>query len=146
MSTQEPSGWAVGGTIFAASALTLIGMFQAIAGIVAIANDNFYVKAPHYTFNLDVTAWGWIHLILGILVFITGLALFNGASWAAVGGIVIAMLSALDNFFFIPYYPLWSIGIIALDVWVIWALGPPAPSRYCWRWEPRAPRARSPWP
>jgi hypothetical protein len=122
---NEPSGWATGGLIFAASAMALIGMFQAIAGIVAIANDDFYVKAAHYTFDLNVTAWGWIHLIIGILVFVTGLALFNGAAWAAVGGIAVAMLSALDNFFFIPYYPLWSIGIIALDVWVIWALSRP---------------------
>src|SRR5205823_13309309 len=112
----EPSGWATGGTIFAASALTLIGMFEAISGIAAIADDQFFVRTQHYTFHLDVTAWGWIHLILGILVFVTGLALFNGAAWAGVGAIVIAMLTALANFFFIPYYPIWSLLVIALSV------------------------------
>ena len=119
---REPSGWAAGGLIFAASALTLVGMFQAIQGIVAIANDEFYTRAAHYTFHLDVTAWGWIHLLIGIGVFVVGLGLFRQKSWAAIGGIAFAMLSALDNFFFIPYYPVWSLVVIALDVWVIWAL------------------------
>jgi hypothetical protein len=124
---REPhvSAWAIGGMAFAASALILAGLFQAINGIAAIADDQFYVKTHHYTFHLDVTAWGWIHLILGLLVFFVGLSLFRGAEWAAVGAIAIAMLSAISNFFFIPYYPIWSLVIIGLDVWVIWALTRP---------------------
>jgi hypothetical protein len=121
----EPSGWAIGGTIFAASALTLIGVFQAIDGIVAIANDDFFVKVHHYTFHLSVTAWGWVHLILGILIFIVGIGLFSRASWAGVSALVLVMLSAIANFFFIPYYPIWSLVLIGLDVWVIWALTRP---------------------
>jgi hypothetical protein len=121
----EPSGWAIGGTIFAASALTLIGVFQAIDGIAAIANDQFFVKVHNYSFHLDVTAWGWIHLILGILIFIVGIGLFNRASWAGVSALVLVMLSAIANFFFIPYYPIWSLVLIGLDVWVIWALTRP---------------------
>ena len=123
--SREPSGWAAGGLIFAASVLVLVGMFQAIQGIVAIANDDFFVRASHYTFHLDVTTWGWIHLLIGIGVFIVGLALFNQAAWAAVAGIALAMLSAIDNFFFLPYYPVWSVILIALNVWVIWALSRP---------------------
>jgi hypothetical protein len=122
---NEPSGWATGGVIFAGSILTLAGIFQAIAGLVAIINDNFFVVSKNYTFDLDVTAWGWIHLILGIIMFVVGLGLFTGASWAAVGAIAIAMLSAIANFFFIPYYPIWSLVVIGLDVWVIWALTRP---------------------
>jgi uncharacterized membrane protein len=122
---QEVSGWAVGGIVFAASILTLIGTFQVIAGLVAVFNDEFFVVTRNYTFDLDVTAWGWIHLILGVLLVITGLGLFGRRTWAGVTGIMLAMLSALVNFFFIPYYPLWSIVIIALDVWVIWALTRP---------------------
>ena len=122
---QEVSGWAVGGIVFAASILTLVGVFQVIAGLVAIFNDEFYVVTRNYTFDLDVTAWGWIHLILGILLVVVGLGLFGRRTWAGVTGIMLAMLSALVNFFFIPYYPLWSIVIIALDVWVIWALTRP---------------------
>jgi hypothetical protein len=122
---RPASGWAIGGMAFAASALILAGLFQMINGIVAIADDQFFVKTHNYTFHLDVTAWGWIHLILGILVFLIGLSLFRQAEWAAVGAIAIAMLSALSNFFFIPYYPIWSLVIIGLDVWVIWALTRP---------------------
>jgi hypothetical protein len=122
---NEPSGWATGGVIFAGSILTLAGIFQAITGLVAIINDNFFVVSKNYTFDLDVTAWGWIHLIIGIIVFVVGLGLFTGAGWAAVGAIAIAMLSAIANFFFIPYYPIWSLVVIGLNVWVIWSLTRP---------------------
>ena len=119
------SGWAIGGVTFAAAMLMLIGSFQVLAGLAAIFNDEFFVIAPNYTYDLDITAWGWIHLLLGILLLVTGWALFAGRAWAAVAAIVLAMLSAIDNFFFIPYYPWWSLLVIALDVWVIWALTRP---------------------
>ena len=122
---EEPSGWAAGGLVFAGTILVLGGIFQAIDGIVAIANDNFFIQTHHYTFNLDITAWGWIHLILGILMFVIGLGLFSQAAWAGVSAIVIAMLSAIANFFFIPHYPIWSLLVIGLDIWVIWALTRP---------------------
>jgi uncharacterized membrane protein len=115
----------VGGVIFAATMMTLAGVFQAIAGLVAIFNDEFFVVTRNYTFDLDVTAWGWIHLIIGILLLITGLGLFGRRTWAGVAGLMLAMLSALANFFFIPYYPIWALVVIGLDVWVIWALTRP---------------------
>jgi len=121
----EPSGWATGGMVFAASMLVLVGLFQALNGIVALANDEFFVKTRNYTFDLDITAWGWIHLIIGIIVFIVGIGLFNQSGWAAVSAIAIAMLSAISNFFFIPYYPIWSLLVIGIDLWVIWALTRP---------------------
>ena len=119
---RAPSGWAVGGTVFAASILILIGSFQIIAGLAGIIDDDFYVVARNYTFDLDTTAWGWIHLLLGILLVVTGWGLFSGHTWARATGIVLAIVSAIENFFFIPYYPFWSILVIALAVWVIWAL------------------------
>jgi uncharacterized membrane protein HdeD (DUF308 family) len=122
---EEPSGWAVGGLAFAGTMMILIGCFQAIAGIVAIANDNFYTIRAHYTFDLDTTGWGWIHLIIGILVLIAGFSLFARRPWAGITAVMLAGLSAVANFFFIPYYPFWSIVVIALDVWVIWALTRP---------------------
>jgi hypothetical protein len=122
---QDVSGWAVGGIVFAASMMVLIGVFQVIAGLVAIFNDTFYVVARNYTFDLDVTAWGWIHLIVGLLVLFTGFGLFARRTWAGVTAIVLAMLSALANFFFIPYYPIWALVLIGLDIWVIWALTRP---------------------
>ena len=129
MSQQEPgrplSGWAVGGITFAATMMTMIGIFQIIAGLVAIFDDGFYVITENYTFDLDTTGWGWIHLLLGLLLVLAGYGLFAGAAWAVATAIVLAVLSAVANFFFIPYYPFWSLLIIALDVWVIWALTRP---------------------
>ena len=125
MSEQPASGWAVSGAIFAASMLFIVGVFQVIAGISAIAEDSVIVPTRNYTFDLDVTAWGWIHLIIGIILVLTAIALFSGSVWAGTVAILIAMLSAIENFFFIPYQPWWSILIIALDIWIIWALTRP---------------------
>jgi hypothetical protein len=121
----EISGWAAGGIVFAATILLMVGIFQAIAGLVAILDDNFYVVTANYTFDLDTTAWGWVHLILGILLAAVGWSLFARRTWAGVAAITLAMLSAIANFFFIPYYPFWAILQIALAVWVIWALTRP---------------------
>ena len=123
--TPRVSGWAVGGITFAATILVLIGVFQTISGLVAIFDDDFYVVGRNYTFDLDTTAWGWIHLIIGVLLVLTGYFLFARRAWAGGVALGLAMLSAIVNFFFIPYYPFWSILVIALDVWVIWALTRP---------------------
>jgi hypothetical protein len=122
----EPvSGWVAGGVMFAAVMLVLIGSFEAIAGLTAIFDDEFFVVGANYTFELDTTAWGWIHLLLGALLVLAGAALFSGAAWAGIVAIVLASLSAVANFFFIPYYPFWAILEIALACWVIWALTRP---------------------
>jgi hypothetical protein len=122
---QPVSSWAIGVMAFAATMMTLSGVFQALAGLVAIFDDNFYVVARNYTFDLDVTVWGWIHLVIGIAVFATGLGLFARRAWAGMTAIFLCMLSALSNFFFIPYYPIWALLVIGLDIWVIWALTRP---------------------
>ena len=119
------SGWAAGGITFAGTMMVLIGFFQVLAGLVAIFNDEFYVVARNYTFDLDVSAWGWIHLLIGAVILATGFGLFARSTWAGVTAIFLAMLSAIANFFFIPYYPFWSIVVIALNVWVIWAVTRP---------------------
>jgi hypothetical protein len=120
------SGWALSGVAFAACILTLIGAFQVIAGLAAIIDDEFFVVARNYTFDVDTTAWGWVHLLLGLLLLFTGFGLFSRQTWAGVTAIMLAGLSAVINFFFIPYYPFWSIVVIALDVWVIWSLTRPS--------------------
>ena len=122
---QDVSGWASGGITFAATVLAIVGTFQILDGLVAIFNDDFYLRTENYTFNLDVSAWGWIHLLLGILFVATAWGLYSGSTWAGVTAIVVASLSAIANFLFIPYYPFWSILVIALNVWVIWALTRP---------------------
>jgi hypothetical protein len=116
------NAWAIGGTVFAATMMIMIGVFQILMGISAIANDSFLVVRGDYVYNVDTTAWGWIHLVLGALVLLTGISLFTGATWAKVAGIVLVVLAAVDNFLFIPYYPIWSLLLIAMDVFVVWAL------------------------
>jgi len=119
---RETHPWAVGFTLFAAIMMIMAGIFQALYGLVAIVNDTFYVTTPNYTFQFDTTTWGWIHLIGGVIVGLAGWALFSGRAWARVVGIILAVLSAVANFLWLPYYPLWSLTVIALDVFVIWAL------------------------
>jgi hypothetical protein len=119
---QDVSGWAVGGIAFAGTVMVMIGTFQVLEGLVAIFNDEFFVVARNYTFNLDVTAWGWIHLIIGVIALAIGIGLFYGKSWARGAGMGIAVLQAISQFMFLPHYPGWSLVIIALDVAVVWAL------------------------
>lgn len=128
-SQAPPSDWAAGGILFAAVMMTVTGVFQTIAGLTAIVGDEFFVVAKDYAFAIDTTAWGWIHLTLGGVVFLAGLSLFAGRTWARVFAVVLAALSAVSNFFFIPYYPVWSLLMIALACWVIWALTRPGAVR-----------------
>ena len=94
--------------------MIILGIFQAIQGLAAIFNDEFYVITQNYAFDLDTTGWGWIHLILGILVAAAGFALLAGATWAGDRRRSFwPSLSAIANFFFIPYYPFWSLLLIA---------------------------------
>jgi hypothetical protein len=116
------TGVAVGFILFAAVMMIMSGIFQALQGLVAIFENEFYVATRNYLFQLDATSWGWIHLILGVFVAFAGWGLLSGRTWARVVGITLAVLSAIANFLFIPYYPFWSLLIIALDVFVIWAI------------------------
>lgn len=116
------AAWARGGTVFAATIMLVIGIYQIFEGIAAIANNNFFVVGPEYTYSIDTTAWGWIHLGIGVLVAATGFFVFTGATWARMVGIALAVISATANFFFLPYYPLWALLIIGLNIFAIWAL------------------------
>lgn len=108
--------------MFAACMMVLIGLWWVIAGLTGLINDEFYVTTRNYVFRFDVTAWGWIHLIAGILVVFAGFGLFSGAVWARTVGVIMAMLAALIGFAWIPWYPFWAILIVAASVAVIWAL------------------------
>ncbi len=122
MTTRETSGWAVGWTTFAALMMIMIGFWHAIAGLVALLEDQFYVVGQEYVFQLDVTTWGWIHLILGVVVILAGVALFGGAVWARTIGVILAVVSAVAAFAWLPYYPIWGALIAASAIFVIWAL------------------------
>ncbi|RVW04552.1 DUF7144 family membrane protein [Rhodococcus spongiicola] len=115
-------GFAAGASLAAAVILVTVGILQILQGISALIKDDVFVVGPDYIYQFDLTAWGWIHLIIGAVVVLVGLALMTGAMWARVAAIAIAALSIIANFLWIPWYPLWSILIIALDVVVIWAV------------------------
>jgi hypothetical protein len=122
MTERDISSWAIGWTWFAAVMMWLLGAFNAMAGLVAIANEEFYVITPDYLFQFDVTTWGWINLILGIVVFVAGVYLLSGQVWARTVGVFMAFLAILANFAWLPWYPVWSILMIAVGGFVIWAL------------------------
>ncbi|MEU9758995.1 hypothetical protein [Streptomyces sp. NPDC047985] len=118
----EASTWAVGGTMFAGVLLLVDGVFGVIKGISGLASDQVYARINNYTFRFDVTSWGWIHLVLGIVLVIIGSSILRGAMWARAAGVVLAAVSLVVNFAWLPYQPLWAIISIAIDTFVIWAL------------------------
>jgi hypothetical protein len=120
--TGEISGWAVGFIAFAAMMMLLIGGFQVFAGLVALLDNSFFVAPREYFTDFNVDTWGWVHLVWGIIVFGAGLGLLGGVVWARILTVVLALITAIVNFAFIPYYPVWSIIVIALCIGVIWAL------------------------
>jgi len=120
--SERRSGLAVGMTVFAGTIMIMIGVMHVFQGIVALVNDTFYVAGEEWVLQLDVTSWGWVHLILGAVVALAGFFVFSGAVWARTVGVIMAVLSGLASFAWLPYYPVWALVVIALDVFVIWAL------------------------
>jgi len=117
-----PAPWMAGMTTFAGIMLIIAGVFNVIEGLVALFQNEVYVAGPRYVFAFDLTAWGWTHLIIGAVVAAAGFAVLSGQVWGRSVGVAVAVLSMLANFLFVPYYPVWSLLIIALDFFVIWAL------------------------
>ncbi|MFF3325205.1 hypothetical protein [Streptomyces sp. NPDC002889] len=124
-STGIGSGWLV----FAAVLMIFGGLMMLFAGISAIANDDVFVRTRNYVYAFDLTGWGWIHLIVGVVIVLAGFALFQGATWARVVGVGLAGLAMLANFLWLPYTPFWALVLIAINGFVIWALcAAPSPS------------------
>jgi hypothetical protein len=119
---DEVSGWAVGITLFAAVMLLLIGSFHMMTGFVAILDDSFYQVRAGYALQMDTQTWGWVHLIGGGIAMLVGGLLLTGNIIARILAIAVAVISAIGNFLSIPYYPVWSILLIAFDIAVIWAV------------------------
>ncbi|WP_028477815.1 hypothetical protein [Nocardia sp. CNY236] len=122
-------GVAAGTSIAAAILMSTVGVLSIFEGISAVAEDDLYIVGAEYVFEFDTTAWGWIHIVLGIFLVVAALALMTGATWARITAICVAAVSILGNFMWLPYYPAWSILVIALDVVVIWAIA---------TWKPEA--------
>ena len=121
-SGNQVNPWAAGWAMFAAIMLIMIGIFHAFAGLVAIVDDTFYVVSRQWVFEFDVTVWGWIHLVGGAVVVASGFGIFSGNVLSRTVGVVVAVVSAMVNFAWLPYYPVWSGLMIVLAVAVIWSL------------------------
>jgi uncharacterized membrane-anchored protein len=119
---DEPTAW-VGMIIFGGIMMLMMGAFQIIEGLVALFNDEYYLVTRNgLIVSLDYTAWGWTHLIIGLIAVCAGIGVLLGQMWARVVGIIIAVVSALANIAFLSAYPVWSTIVIATDVLVIYAL------------------------
>jgi hypothetical protein len=121
-SDREATAW-TGWVVFAGIMLVLLGCLQAIQGFVAIFDDGYYhVTSGGLLVEVDYTAWGWTHLLLGVLIVLSGVGVLTGNVAARVVGVLLAGLSALVNLAFIEAYPIWSVIVITVDVLVIYAL------------------------
>ncbi|GAA1782205.1 DUF7144 family membrane protein [Agromyces lapidis] len=122
MSDTETTGW-VGWGYFAAIMLLVAGIFDAIYGLMAIIGpDSAYFLTNEGLFLMDVSGWGWWHMIIGIALILASLALFAGATWARVVAIILAIVNAIGQLFLLPSQPWWSLIVIVLDILVIYAL------------------------
>ena len=129
MAAEQPTGPAVeadgsvlGITAAAGLILMLTGVFGMIQGIVGIVDNDLYVVTNKWLFELDAIAWGWGHILIGLISFCAGVGLFFGGRWARALAIVIAVFGILANFAWLPYYPMWAVLVIAFDLFVIWAV------------------------
>jgi hypothetical protein len=122
MSERQPSYWAAGWATFAGLMMIMLGIFHAIAGLSHVVDPDEFVVTQEYVLKLSSDAWGWIHLIGGIIVFVAGFAVFRGAVWGRTVGVIIAIVSAAAAFAWLPYVPFWAILLIFVDISVIWAL------------------------
>jgi hypothetical protein len=118
---REVTGW-VGWIYFASMMMLILGGLQAINGLVAIFRHGYYVSSPNSLVVWNYTSWGWIHLILGVLAFVTGLALMSGRTWARVLTSIVVIFAAIDNIVFLPAFPVWSIIALIINALVLYAV------------------------
>jgi hypothetical protein len=119
---DEQGSTAYGVSVFAGVLLATLGSFQILQGLSAVLEDDIFVTGVNYVYEIDVTTWGWITMLLGAIGVAVGVGILAGQVWAAVAGIGFAVLSAFAQFAFMPYYPLWAMLVIFMDILVIWAL------------------------
>ena len=112
------SGWVT----FAGWMLLLAGLWQGFIGFLGVVSGDFFIQGQDYVLQLDVTTWGWIHMVVGVLLFVVGCFVFVGKSWATVVGIVAASVSALTLFAWLPWYPLFAISVLVIDLLIIFGL------------------------
>ena len=120
--SSQVTAW-VGWVWFAGIVLVTIGFFNAISGLVAVFSPNSLVGVTDAGIVvLDVSTRGWIHLVIGVLLVLTGFALLSGKGWARMVAIVLVVLNGVAQFTTLQVTPWWSLITIVLDVFVLWAL------------------------
>lgn len=117
----EATGW-TGWIVFAGIMMIIGGSLASIFGLVAIINDDWVVFTNRDAVSIDLTTWGWIQLIAGVIVFFAGFGVFTGNVLARTIGVIVVSLHLIANFLWLPVYPIWAIIIITIDALVIWAL------------------------
>ncbi|WP_433291469.1 DUF7144 family membrane protein [Actinoplanes sp. CA-030573] len=121
-SAPPMTAW-IGMVAFGGFMIVLTGIFHLIEGIVALADDDFYVARPAgLALSWSYTQWGWLHVVVGVLALAAGTGIFLGQLWARVAGVAIALVSAFASMLYLPAYPLWSVILIVIDVLIIYAL------------------------
>jgi hypothetical protein len=120
--SQTKQAVATGATVGTAVLLGVVGVLAVFQGLAAILQGPTFVIGFEYVYKIDANGWGWIHLLVGLAAVGVAIGLFLGKTWAAVAAIVIAGLSIVVNFLWLPYYPWWSLVVIALDVFIIWSV------------------------
>jgi hypothetical protein len=118
---QEVTGW-VGWIAFAGTMMIIAGTLNLFYGLIAAVNDEWVVFGNRADLYLDLTAWGWLHMALGAVVLLSGIFLFTGNILARTVGVIVASVSIIANFLWMPAYPIWALIVITLDVLIIWAL------------------------
>jgi hypothetical protein len=121
LAPSRATGW-VGWIAFAAIMMFIVGGFNIIDGLAAIFKDEIFVTTSKGILVFDVTAWGWIHLVVGVLQIVVAWFLLRGAVWARMTAVALLALNALEQLAFLGAYPFWATIIIVLDVVVIWAI------------------------
>jgi hypothetical protein len=107
---------------FAGVLLILTSFMEILHGISAVSDPDLYAAGTEYLYKFDLTVWGTIHIVIGAASFVVAIGILRRVAWGQIGGMVVCGLGVLTNFAFIPRYPIWSIVIIAFNVFVIWAL------------------------
>jgi hypothetical protein len=122
--TQEPevTGW-VGWIVFAGTLMAILGVFHMFEGLIALFRHSYiFFPTQGLTVQVSYTGWGWLQLIAGALVFLAGLGLFTGRMWARTVAIILVAVSALINFAWATSFPIWSLTLLALDIFVLYAI------------------------
>ncbi|MFI8517567.1 hypothetical protein ACIGEZ_07035 [Streptomyces sp. NPDC085481] len=120
--SSTSGAWAAGGTLFAGCLMMITGIIDVLQGIAGIAEDDVYARVGDYVFKFNLTAWGWIHLCIGVVVIITAFGILMAKEWGRIAGIALAGLNIVAQFLFLPYQPWWALFSMAVSIFIVWAL------------------------